>query len=144
MIGDALLTIAQNYSVLKGLTHTVDKRGYVTYCADGNNLFRDEGRSILVLDPTSERAIGAALATAQAKFGNTLTLTGSEDFKRQTVAAVVNNHLSVRFSDPGLNEMREQMLTAKMRVEREWEPKPGQGPQQVGGRDRGPGFRRWL
>ncbi len=105
--------------VLKGLHHIIDKRGHVTYHADGKNLFRDEGRSLSVLDSKSDRAIVAALATAQAKFGNTLTLTGSDEFKRQAVAASVKHGLGVNFSDPSLNQMREQMHAQKIQADRE-------------------------
>lgn len=105
--------------VFKELSYSVDKRGHVTYRADGRDMFRDEGRSIAVLDSKSDRAIAAALATGQAKFGNTLTLVGSDAFKQQAVAAAVQNNLSVRFSDPALNLMRERMYDAKVKVERE-------------------------
>lgn len=105
--------------VLRDLNHTIDKCGYVTYRADGKNLFRDEGRCLSVLDPKSDKSIAAALATARSKFGNTLTITGSDDFKRKVVAVAVNYNLGVRFSDPALNQLREQMHVEQQKARRD-------------------------
>jgi hypothetical protein len=105
--------------VLKELTHTIDQRGHVTYSLDNHHLFRDEGHSIAVLDTTSQRAIAAALATAHVKFGHAITLVGSDHFKQQAVAAAVKNNLSVRFTEPNLNQLREQLFVQKMQVERQ-------------------------
>lgn len=114
------LTVRERLSdVLKDLSHTIDKRRHVTYQSDGKALFRDEGRSLVVLDSNSDRAIAAALATAQAKFGLVLTLTGNEEFKRKAVAVAVENNLSCRFIDPVLNALREQLHFAKIKAERD-------------------------
>jgi hypothetical protein len=94
---------------LQSLSYTIDKRGHVTYQSAGRDVFRDEGRIIQVLDLKSDRGIAAALATAQAKFGNVLTLTGSPEFQQNAVAVAVANGLTCRFADPALDAMRDRM-----------------------------------
>ena len=104
---------------LKELDHVIDQRGHVTYRLSGKNVFRDEGRSIAVLDLQGDRSIAAALATAQAKFGNTLTLTGSAAFQKSAVAAAVDNNLTCRFCDSRLNALRDALMVQKQQREQE-------------------------
>jgi hypothetical protein len=82
-------------------------------------MFRDEGKILAVLDPNSDKAIAAALATAQQKFGNTLTLTGSEEFKRRAVAVAVAENLTCKFQDPALDALRERLQAERYQAERE-------------------------
>lgn len=106
-------------NTLKELDHVIDQRGHVTYRLSGKDVFRDEGRSIAVLDLQGDRSIAAALATAQAKFGNTLTLTGSAAFQKSAVAAAVDNNLTCRFCDSGLNALRDALMVQKQQREQE-------------------------
>jgi hypothetical protein len=101
---------------LRVLGHTMDRRGHITYRADGKDMFRDEGRVLAVLDVHSEQAIAMALATAQQKFGNVLTLTGSAAFQGRAVAVAVAN---VRFTDPALNQLRDQLRDEKLQADRD-------------------------
>lgn len=105
-------------AILQALSHTIDQRGHVTYQLNGKNLFRDEGRIIQVLDLTSNAGIAAALATAQQKYGNSLTLTGSPEFQAKAVAVAVANSLTCKFADPALEALRERLTTEKYQAER--------------------------
>ena len=105
--------------ILKSLTHSTDMRGHVTYAQHGKSLFRDEGRTIQVLDLKSDEGIAAALATAQQKFGNVLTLTGSPEFQQNAVAVAVANNLTCRFADPALDALRDRLQADKYKAERE-------------------------
>ena len=113
---DKQRTVAQT---LRALSHSVDARKHITYQLDRRNVFRDEGRTIAVLDTKSDRGIAAALAVAQQKFGQTLELTGSDEFKRKAVAVAVENGLTCRFTDPALDKLREHLQHEKYRAERE-------------------------
>lgn len=104
--------------VLRSLSHTIDSRNHITYQFAGKAVFRDEGRTIKVLDLTSDQGIAAAVVTAQQKFGNVLTLTGSPEFQRDVVAIAVANGLTCRFADPQLDELRAQLQAAKYTSER--------------------------
>ena len=110
------VTVAQT---LRSLSCSVDARKHITYQLDRKDVFRDEGRTIAILDTNSDQGIAAALATAQQKFGPTLELTGSEAFKKKAVAVAVANNLTCRFSDPELDKLREQLQQQKYQVERD-------------------------
>jgi hypothetical protein len=103
---------------LKSLSHTIDKRGHVTYQQNGKDMFRDEGRTIQILNLKSDPGLAAALATAQQKYGNNLTLTGSPEFKQRAVAVAVANNLTCKFADPALDELRERLQIEKHQAER--------------------------
>jgi hypothetical protein len=104
---------------LRALSHTIDRRGHITYRAAGKDMFRDEGRVLAVLDVHSEQAIAMALATAQQKFGNVLTLTGSAAFQGRAVAVAVAHNLNVRFTDPALNQLGDQLRDEKLQADRD-------------------------
>jgi len=104
---------------LRSLSHTLDRRGHITYRSAGKDMFRDEGRVLAVLDVQSEQAIAMTLATAQQKFGNVLTLTGSVEFQRRAVAVAVAHHLNIGFTDPALNQLRDRLGGEKLHAVRE-------------------------
>lgn len=103
--------------LLRNLSHSTDKRRHVTYTSAGVEVFRDEGKLLAVLDQSS-RSIAITLAVAQQKFGQTLTLTGSDAFKRNAVAAAVEHGMSVQFSDPALEALRGKMVEDRRQAER--------------------------
>lgn len=103
---------------LKSLTHH-EQRGVVTYQLAGKDVFRDEGKTIQILDLKSDNGIAAALATAQQKYGQTLSLTGSDEFKQKAVAVAVANNLTCKFQDPALDALRERLQAEKYQAERE-------------------------
>ena len=103
---------------LRALTTKVDARQHTTYQLNHKDVFRDEGRTIAVLDLQSNAGIAAALAVAQQKFGNVLELTGSDEFKKNAVAVAVDNGLTCRFLDPELDKLREQLRQQKYQAER--------------------------
>ena len=106
-------------STLRALTSTIDARKHTTYQLAQKDVFRDEGRTIAILDLKSNAGIAAALATAQQKFGNVLTLTGSDEFKKNAVAVAVANNLTCRFADPQFDKLREQLQQQKYEAARE-------------------------
>ena len=111
------VTVAAVAQTLRLLSHTVDARQHVTYRLDGVEVFRDEGRSIEVLDVASRRGIAAALALAEEKFGNMLAVTGPLDFQKSVVAVSVESGLACRFSDPALEQLRQQIEDAKRQTQ---------------------------
>ena len=106
-------------STLRALTSTVDARKHITYQLAQKDVFRDEGRTIAILDLKSDQGIAAALATAQQKFGNVLTLTGSEEFKKNAVAVAVANNLTCRFADSALDKLRERLQGEKYQAQQD-------------------------
>jgi len=112
----AVTAVAQT---LRLLTHRVDARQHVTYRLEGADVFRDEGRSIAVLDVDSRRGMAAALALAQEKFGNVLVVTGSLDFQKNIVAVAVESGLTCRFSEPALEQLRVRLQAQKYQAQRD-------------------------
>lgn len=106
-------------TTLRWLTLTVDARQHTTYQLFRKDVFRDEGRTIVILDLNSEAGIAAALAIGQEKFGNVLTLTGPAAFQHNAVAVAVANGLSCRFADPALDALRERLQAEKSHAERQ-------------------------
>jgi len=109
VMDEGAVTVAAVGQTLRSLTYTVDARQHVTYRLDGVEVFRDEVHSIEVLDVASRRGIAAALAMAEEKFGNVLTVTGPLDFQKSVVAVSVESGLACRFSDPALERLRQQI-----------------------------------
>lgn len=108
----------QLVALLRTLRQSPDLSGYFTYRAGDVALFRDEGKTIAVLNQSSQ-SIAAALAVAQTKYGQTLTLTGSADFQARAVRAAVEHGLTVKFKDPALEEMRLNLIESKRQAERQ-------------------------
>jgi len=119
IISKPLTVVAAVAQTLRLLTHTVDARQHVTYRLQGADVFRDEGRSIAVLDVASSRGMAAALALAEQKFGNVLTLTGSLAFQHSAVAVAVESGLTCRFSDPALEQLRVRLQAQKYQAQRD-------------------------
>ncbi|MDH6186934.1 relaxase/mobilization nuclease domain-containing protein [Polaromonas sp. CG_23.6] len=105
-------------NTLRILTSTVDARQHITYQLLRKDVFRDEGRTIAILDLNSDAGIAAALALGQSKFGNVLTLTGPAEFQHNAVALAVANGLTCRFTDPALEVLRERLHAEKYQAER--------------------------
>jgi hypothetical protein len=104
--------------LLRSLRQSPDLSGYFTYRFGSVALFRDEGKTIAVLDQSSQ-SIAAALAVAQTKYGRVLTLTGSYDFQVRAVRAAVEHGLSVKFKDAALDALRERLQAEKYQAERQ-------------------------
>jgi hypothetical protein len=115
----AVTAVAAVAQTLRLLTHRVDARQHVTYQLQGADMFRDEGRSIAVLDLASRRGMAAALALAQQRFGNVLTLTGPLAFQHRAVAVAVESGLTCRFSDPALEQLRVRLQGQKYQAQRD-------------------------
>ncbi|MEQ0866928.1 LPD7 domain-containing protein [Pseudomonas aeruginosa] len=82
-------------------------------------LFVDSGKAItLRREALSESAVAVALELAKERFGSTLTIKGSEEFKRLVVEAVVKNGLDVHFTDKAMNQMLGERR-AEVEAERE-------------------------
>jgi len=68
-------------------------------------LFVDTGTSIAMRRTgITESGVAVALQLAKERFGSTLTINGTADFKRLVVEAAAKNGLDVHFTDKGMNE----------------------------------------
>ena len=72
--------------------------------ASDKTLFVDTGKAISMRrGGITEPAVAVALQLAKERFGSTLTINGSADFKRLVVDAVAKNGLDIHFTDKSMN-----------------------------------------
>lgn len=106
---------AQAAPIRRDLSYKVDTKGHVTYKIDGREALKDEGQRVKVLQATDNGVIEQGLALARSKFGKTITLHGSDDFKAQVVAVAVQKNMDVDFSDPHLQRMKLELQQQRQR-----------------------------
>ena len=108
--------------ILSQLVQTVGKNKEIIYQLNGRNVLQDLGRHLAILDENSEEAIAAGLLLAREKFGSNLTLTGSPVFQQRAVEIAVAQRIIVKFADPQLEAMRQQLTAEKWLAERASKP----------------------
>lgn len=75
--------------------------------------FVDKGNSIEVKrDAVKSESVGVALELARAKFGSTLNVKGSREFKELAIQAALEKNMDVRFTDKAMNNRLEQLKAA--------------------------------
>ncbi len=90
-------------SAVASMTWRVDKRtGSVAYQVDGEQAFTDRGRE-LALDSDDRRAREAALRVAVQKFGPSISVEGTDEYKAELVDIAVRAGIRVDFNDAELN-----------------------------------------
>ena len=82
-------------------------------------LFVDTGTSIAMRrSGITESGVAVALQLAKERFGSTLTINGTADFKRLVVEAAAKNGLDVHFTDKGMNTSL-ALRRAELEIEKE-------------------------
>ena len=94
----------QNYD---NITHQTNEKGHVTYSMDKEIIVVDRGDNVHIAQ-NSDKAIEIGLRISMEKFGNTLDIKGTSEYKEKLVEVAVKNNLNVQFSDPKLNEMMKE------------------------------------
>lgn len=101
-------------ATLRNITADLNKQtGIITYKSAGKGVFNDTGQRIELLDLSSDKMLAAALAVAQSKFGNTLTVYGSPEVQCRLVKIAVKENMAVTFADPALETLRQQLTIAQ-------------------------------
>ena len=91
----------------ENITHQTNEKGHVTYFMDKEVIVVDRGENVHIAQ-NSDKAIEIGLRLSMEKFGNTLDIRGTEEYKEKLVEVAVKNNLSIQFSDPKLNEMMKE------------------------------------
>jgi hypothetical protein len=106
---------------IASMTYQVNRQtGDVRYQIAGREAFTDYGKR-LTFDgqaSTNETAILAGLQMAQAKFGQALELTGTDEFKRRVAEVAAKQGLRVTFTDPAIEQYRQQLTRPQTQPER--------------------------
>ena len=88
-------------------------------------LFVDTGKAIVMRRTgISESGVAVALQLAKERFGSTLSINGTDEFKQLVVEAAAKNGIDVHFTDKSMNDALAQR-SAELEIERE-----GQGISQ--------------
>jgi hypothetical protein len=91
--------------------HVDTRTGNVDYLRDNERHFTDEGWAVVFASQTvQQNAMLAGLLLARQKFGPALKVTGSENFRNQTVALVVANRLDITFDDADMEAQRIRLI----------------------------------
>ncbi len=100
--------VAELEPIDRALSYRVARNGDVTYQVNGQDALTDEGRKVRVLRQDQD-TIETGLRLAVMKFGDKLTLTGTDEFKRQVVAVAVEKGIRANFTDPALQQYKAQL-----------------------------------
>ncbi|MDR4515016.1 TraI/MobA(P) family conjugative relaxase [Nitrosomonas sp.] len=87
---------------------SVTKDGTVFYKA-GATAVRDDGKRLFVSQHTLNESLADVLQVAINKYGNHLSVNGSDDFRKSIVQTAVQNGIRVTFDDPELERHRSQL-----------------------------------
>ncbi|EIW8495249.1 conjugal transfer protein TraI [Klebsiella pneumoniae] len=115
--------------------YEINRRGDVTYADHRGRLLSDQSDRVSMLR-SDEQAVAIGLKLASQKFykGGDFTeldVGGSDQFKRQAVEIAVRDSLRVKFTDQGMESLRQQLLKEKQQArEHEKQKKPKAQPQQ--------------
>ena len=120
---------AQGISTTARADH-ITKRGTIIYRTPGAAV-RDDGDRLHVSRGAEIEGIAAALRIARERYGETLSIAGSAEFKERVAQAAARAALPVRFDDPEL-ERRRQMLAANPNQQ-----EADRGREDLGRGDRG-------
>lgn len=104
------------------LTYRATTSGTVSYLRLGQEILRDEGRVILVSQPSNDYSVEMALRMANAKFGREIVLTASDTpegraFKELAIQIAVDKNINITFSDPALEGRRLEVLAEKIALQ---------------------------
>jgi hypothetical protein len=101
---------AFEFKTVQAMTYQVDRQtGDVAYRVAGRAAFTDHGRRITFQATADDAVILAGLKLAQQKYGQQLDVTGSAEFRRQVAAVAAKHGLRVTFTDPALEQNRQQL-----------------------------------
>ena len=91
----------------------VTKRGTIHYQI-AQTVLRDDGRVLRLADNISQDVVEAALRLSIQKFGRQLSITGTDNFRRQAIEAATTAKLNIVFADPEMEQQRKRVLTQRI------------------------------
>ncbi|MGE8051324.1 LPD7 domain-containing protein [Pseudomonas monteilii] len=98
--------------LLKEITYKERRDGSVLYSLHNKPIFIDHGQQILMVAEAKddEMAILAGLYMAKQKFGGSIELTGSEEFKRRAIEVLIKHEVPVELNNPAQEAIRRELL----------------------------------
>nr|WP_172689297.1 LPD7 domain-containing protein [Pseudomonas fluorescens]ARJ57898.1 putative DNA primase/helicase [Pseudomonas fluorescens] len=98
--------------LLKDITYRERRDGSVLYLLKEKPIFVDHGQQILMEASAQddELAILAALHMAKQKFGGSIELTGSDEFKRRALEVMIKHNVQVELKNSAQDALRREMM----------------------------------
>ncbi|WP_417663138.1 TraI/MobA(P) family conjugative relaxase [Pseudomonas sp.] len=97
--------------------NNITKQGTLIYLI-GEAVIRDDGRALQISRHAKPATVIAALQLAAQRFGQSLSVNGSAEFKQQVLELAAQEHLTIRFNDPALEKQRLALVASKRQQSR--------------------------
>jgi hypothetical protein len=105
-------------SAVKVNQDSVTKKGTIIYKV-GTSAIRDDGDKLKVSREATQVGLDAALRMAMERYGNHITVNGTDDFKERIVQAAVSANIPITFADDTLERRRQFLLSSNNQQENE-------------------------
>lgn len=103
-------------SAVKASQDSVTKKGTIIYRV-GASAIRDDGDQLKVSREATQDGLDAALRMAMERYGNHITVNGTDDFKERIVRAAASANLQITFADATLERRRQSLLSSNNQPE---------------------------
>ena len=112
---------AGNREPVPGVTpESITKRGTLIYRA-GASAVRDDGHTIKVSKVITQKALALSLDLAMRRFGPSIKVEGTAEFKASAVQYAASAKLPLTFENPALEQQRQSLLFASQIQEKQHE-----------------------
>ncbi|MCE5165567.1 LPD7 domain-containing protein [Plesiomonas sp. PI-19] len=89
------------------ITHKIDPKGNVSYYLNHKEIVVDRGNHVHTCS-NEDKAVEIGLRLSIEKFGKTLDVKGSPEYKAQVAEIAARHNLKVEFTDPAMNKMLQE------------------------------------
>ena len=93
----------------KDFIETITRTGTII-CNIGSIAIRDGGNRLVIMAGAAKEKISGILQEAKIKYGEKLTINGSDDFREKVVQVAVDTNLDVTFDDEALEQRRLDLI----------------------------------
>ena len=109
LVGDTITAVGKRLlvNVVGANQDHITKQGTIIYRV-GLSAVRDDGTRLQVSREVTNDGIDAALRLALQKYGTTITVSGSDAFKRRVAEVAAHARLPIRFDDPTVEQQRQR------------------------------------
>ena len=128
---------ARRSGPVPGLTpDSITKAGTVIYLV-GATAIRDDGELLNVSRGAGQHGLEAALRMAMYRYGERITVNGSDDFKERIAQVAAAARLSVTFDNAALEQRRQELVRASTKKEQNHEKRNAQRTPERNAAERG-------
>ena len=109
LTGDTITAVGTRlvHAVVGANQDYITKQGTIIYRV-GLSAVRDDGTRLQVSREATNDGIDAALRLALQKYGSTIAVSGSDEFKDRVAQVAAHARLTIRFDDPTLEQQRQR------------------------------------